>query len=850
MSDFNFSDWARLDSARPSTYDSFTSGAKAAQGLQDHINTDKAIKALQANPNDQSALTALARYNPAAAASVRADNENAMNAQRREAAQALAQNAYDSQFKRAVPVAQAPVSTTPVEPSATPSQLSRSLLTPMPESIQPTAPSPSSPLAALATSGQSNLTPLPPVARPMADASHLAAMAGHYSNLTPQPSALDPVEAPVAKTFADHDHPESVAIGKAVVEGRLSLQEAYIKSLSLLSPEEANSVVANLTAMDAPRRAQLLEQSKAMGEAAYAMLSPSDQGGIPDDGGANTARHAWVQSHKAELMSHGITEEQINNADLSNTSLQAMLTQAIGITGMIEQENKKRDDARLSQTALETERHNRAIEGKPIATGDGTMIDPSTGKVVYDPYGSGGGNSGGSKFTGGFDSFNRDYLAPVEGGYVASDGRSNAPSNYGVNQKANPDINVRALTPESAAKVMYDRYWVPSGANRLSGPIQAIQADTAINMGVPTANRLLAQSGGDPAKYLALREQRYRSIGGRDLNGWLARNEKLANFVGIGGGGQSSPSSGRMRPNSMMTPEQKTAYGLDPKVAYHTDNKGNPVVVSGQKSGTSMSTLGDANATGPDVYKSLSPSESATVKAVVDGRLAIPTGRAAATPYWQGIMDAAQRADPTLDSARQPARVAAVKAFTGDGKAAQNLGSFNRFGAHVGSLAEINEKLAGPETGFGPLNTLVAGGIQSFQPQALAQYNVELDAVAGEFGKLVKRGVVTQAEIERYIDHLRPNQSLSTRRAALGSLATLVGGAMAPLQQQWNSAFTNKRPPIAWLSIPAYTAMRKLDPETFKNITPPVGYVMKSSKGNFVFRGGDVSSATSWARSK
>ena len=96
MSDFNFADWARLDSQRPSTWESFTSGAKAAQELNDHNNADAAMKALQADPNNRSALTALARYNPNAAASVRADNALALEQSKRQAQQALAQSLFNS----------------------------------------------------------------------------------------------------------------------------------------------------------------------------------------------------------------------------------------------------------------------------------------------------------------------------------------------------------------------------------------------------------------------------------------------------------------------------------------------------------------------------------------------------------------------------------------------------------------------------------------------------------------------------------------------------------------------------------------------------------------------------------
>lgn len=152
--------------------------------------------------------------------------------------------------------------------------------------------------------------------------------------------------------------------------------------------------------------------------------------------------------------------------------------------------------------------------------------DGSTTDYVYNPQ---------NAPAAGFDNFYKNWLAPAEGGYVANDGGSGAPANFGINQGANPDIDVANLTPERAAQLMHDRYWVPSGADQMQDPaLQAIHADTAVNMGVGAAQKLLQASGGDPQRYLALREQRYRQIGGPNLDGWLNRNQKLGKYVGGG----------------------------------------------------------------------------------------------------------------------------------------------------------------------------------------------------------------------------------------------------------------------------------------------------------------------------
>ena len=140
----------------------------------------------------------------------------------------------------------------------------------------------------------------------------------------------------------------------------------------------------------------------------------------------------------------------------------------------------------------------------------------------------------------GFDNFYANFLAGHEGGYTENDG-NRSPANFGINQGANPDIDVFNLTQAEAKRILHDRYWVASGADQLPTALAAVHGDTAINMGVGTANELLAQSGGDPQKYLELRDLRYRAIAAPDsdkakyLPIWMVRNEDLRNFVGDGG---------------------------------------------------------------------------------------------------------------------------------------------------------------------------------------------------------------------------------------------------------------------------------------------------------------------------
>ena len=99
-----------------------------------------------------------------------------------------------------------------------------------------------------------------------------------------------------------------------------------------------------------------------------------------------------------------------------------------------------------------------------------------------------------------------------EGGYNPKDLSSNAPVNFGIDQRANPDIDVKNLTKEGAKRIYKERYWDKIGGDNLS-PGMAISAlNIAANMGNSVANKFIKESGGDIQKFNDLARERYNSI--------------------------------------------------------------------------------------------------------------------------------------------------------------------------------------------------------------------------------------------------------------------------------------------------------------------------------------------------
>jgi hypothetical protein len=249
---------------------------------------------------------------------------------------------------------------------------------------------------------------------------------------------------------------------------------------------------------------------------------------------------ARYQEIKPTLQARGIDPRMLDGFDPTPANLEAIQGQVLGL-----QEQLKMAAPKVVGKSLVTP------QGKPLYT------DPTYEKVGADEtlieVGAGGGGDGapgasgggGPAPAGGFDAVYHGFVAPHEGGYTAHDGNG-SPANFGINQGANPEVDVSKLTPQAAQQILHDKYWIPSGAEKLPPALQAIQFDTAVNMGVGAAQSLLHQSGGDPAAYLKLREERYRAIAAADpskaskLPVWLARNADLAAYVSGHGGGDGA----------------------------------------------------------------------------------------------------------------------------------------------------------------------------------------------------------------------------------------------------------------------------------------------------------------------
>jgi hypothetical protein len=265
-----------------------------------------------------------------------------------------------------------------------------------------------------------------------------------------------------------------------------------------------------------------------------------------------------------------------------------------------------------------------------------------------------------------------------------------------------------------------------------------------------------------------------------------------------------------------LSPAEVQQRGLDPSQQYQLNTKTGQVTGLGQRDAAGDDILKQynigPNETGPSVLQKLPASLASQVKALSEGRLPMPSSFALAKPYWQKMLQLTAQYDPTFDAANAPARKAAITAFTGNGRAAQTVGSVNRVANHLETLWQANKKLAGPDTGFGPLNTVLATAGQAFDPDDAKAYDTAVGFIAGELEKIARNSPGTEAGVDRVVKNLNRHNSSSTREAAIKTAVEIISGAIDPLKEQYNSAFTNgaTRPNIPWVTPRAQKIYRQI----------------------------------------
>lgn len=178
---------------------------------------------------------------------------------------------------------------------------------------------------------------------------------------------------------------------------------------------------------------------------------------------------------------------------------------------------------------------------------------------------------------------------------------------------------------------------------------------------------------------------------------------------------------------------------------------------------TNTPTYNPNGPTGDDFLKTLPPNDQPVVKAVLDGRYPIPTGKAATSPEWQRVVQLATQADPTFDAGNYPARAAARKDFT-SGPTSKTITGLNTLAHHINTL---NSSIDGLDNGsLQTLNTVGNFFNNRTGNPKVVKFQVAANAVADEAAKVFAGSGSALADREKLASMFDSSMSPAQLKAA------------------------------------------------------------------------------------
>lgn len=127
------------------------------------------------------------------------------------------------------------------------------------------------------------------------------------------------------------------------------------------------------------------------------------------------------------------------------------------------------------------------------------------------------------------------FIFKWEGGYENDPDDPGGETNFGIDKRSHPEVDIRALTQEKAREIYWKEYWVKHGCEWLPRPLGEVFFNACVNCGAGRARLLL---NGMPTPWTApafldAQEAFYRRLAaarpalGKFLKGWLARTSAL-----------------------------------------------------------------------------------------------------------------------------------------------------------------------------------------------------------------------------------------------------------------------------------------------------------------------------------
>jgi len=255
-------------------------------------------------------------------------------------------------------------------------------------------------------------------------------------------------------------------------------------------------------------------------------------------------------------------------------------------------------------------------------------------------------------------------------------------------------------------------------------------------------------------------------------------------------GAQAAEATARV---PLVAAQTKEATARVPLIAAETAKARADAAKSGLEAGQLQQVAGamKAGAATPDVpagqkndeyLKHLEPAQAAQVKALAEGRMQFPSGFALRSPYWQGMLQAVAKYDPSFDAVNYNARAKTRSDFT-SGKSAQQVNAINTVIGHLSTLREAADALNNSD--FPMFNRLANTVSQATGSPKVTNFNTVKKAVADEVTRVWRQAGGSVEDIKQAQANLDAAGSPAQLHEAIATYGQLLESKLASFNEQY-----------------------------------------------------------------
>ena len=217
--------------------------------------------------------------------------------------------------------------------------------------------------------------------------------------------------------------------------------------------------------------------------------------------------------------------------------------------------------------------------------------------------------------------------------------------------------------------------------------------------------------------------------------------------------------------------------------------------------------------TGPDFLAKLPPNEQSQVKALAEGRMAFPAGKAAASPYWQQRVAQVSQYDPTFDAINYNARAATRRDFT-SGTSSKNIKALNTALGHLGQLgSQIDGTASHGGFPFATTVNKVENAVRrGYGDSGITKFEQTAGALAGELTQVFRGTGGAEADIQRFLGELNSDGSQEQKGNAVANIAVLLKSRLDALEDQYTKGMGTSSQPLETLDPHAKQVLRSYVP--------------------------------------